>query len=186
MVYTGQIFGQAFRGTGLLQLLLSSVESIVPANDTKARALALTGVVGEFIGAFNGFATYPVTIPGLVALGFDGVRAVTAYLVYFAWQEALVSLFIAANISSIATHLPVEAIARLIGLFSIPLVLVSLLGFLKVLGFRFFTRETQILFWILGLSNITSILLFTQLWPAYYILTLIMGSTFSLGALIVK
>jgi L-lactate permease len=69
VLYTGQIFGQAYRNTGLLEILLESVQSIVPSWDQEGRAVALVTVVGGFIAAFNGFATYPVTIPGLVDLG---------------------------------------------------------------------------------------------------------------------
>jgi lactate permease len=178
VLYTGQIFGQAFRTTGLLRVLLDSVESILPAQDKEGRAVALVSVVGGFIGAFNGFATYPVTIPGLVELGFDGVSAVTAYLVYFSWSVPFVSLFIAANISNAATHLPVADIARIIGLLSVPLVFISLVGFFKILKFRFFARETQTLLWLLWLGNVAA-----QVWPALYILSLIVGACFSLGLL---
>lgn len=185
VLYTGQIFGQAYRSTGLLQTLLTSVESILPARDKEGRAVALVTVVGGFIGAFNGFATYPVTIPGLVELGFGGTQAAAAYLVYFSWSVPFVSLFIAANISNVATHLPIPEIAQVSGILAIPLVFVSLFGFLRILGFRFLERETQILFWLLGASNIAGIVLFTQIWPAYYILTLISGSAISLVALYV-
>jgi hypothetical protein len=64
VLYTGQIFGQAYRSTGLLAVLLESVGSIVPAHDKEAKALALVVVIGGFIGAFNGFAVYPVAFPG--------------------------------------------------------------------------------------------------------------------------
>jgi hypothetical protein len=185
VLYTGQIFGQAYRTTGLLQVLLDSVQSILPPDDQRGRAAALTGVIGGFIGTFNGFATYPVTVPGLTALGFGGVDAVVAYLVYFSWQEALVSLFIAANISNAATHLPVADIAHVIGWFTIPLIFICLLGFFKVLGFAFFERRTQTLFWTLGLSNTAAVVIFTQIWPALYILTLIASAAFSLVALYV-
>ncbi len=180
VVYTGMIFGQAYRTTGLLRVLLDSVESIFPARDKEGRAIALVAVVGGFIGAFNGFATYPVTIPGLVELGYDGVHAIAAYLVYFAWSVPFVSLFIGANIANAATQLPIADIAAASGLFAIPLVFISLAGFLKILGFRFFERETQILFWLLGLGNSLGIVLFCLIWPAYYILTLIASSAFSL------
>lgn len=183
VVYTGMIFGQSYRSTGLLRGLLNSVETIFPAHDREGRAIALVAVVGGFIGAFNGFATYPVTIPGLVELGFDGVRAVTAYLIYFAWSIPFVSLFIGANIANAATHLPIQQIAAASGLFGIPLVFVSVAGFLKTLGYRFFERETQILFWLLGVGNSLGILLFCILFPSYYILTLITASAISLALL---
>lgn len=180
VVFTGMIFGQSYRSTGLLRALLDSVESIFPAHDTEGRAIALVAVVGGFIGAFNGFATYPVTIPGLVELGFDGVHAITAYLVYFSWSIPFVSLFIGANIANAATHLPIEQIASASGMFGIPLVFISLAGFLKILGFSFFERKSQILFWLLGIGNSLGIVLFCLIWPTYYILTLITSSAISL------
>jgi hypothetical protein len=163
-----------------LRVLLDSVESLVPARDKEGRAIALMAIVGGFIGAFNGFATYPVTIPGLVELGFGGVQAIAAYLVYFAWSIPFASMFIGANIANAATQLPIADIAAASGLFAIPLVFISLAGSLKILGFRFFEFETQVLFWLLGIGNSLGIVLFCLVWPAYYILTLIAGSAFSL------
>jgi L-lactate permease len=180
VLYTGQIFGQAYRATGLLQVLLESVQSIVPADDKEGRAVALVTVVGGFIGAFNGFATYPVTIPGLVALGYDGIHAVTAYLVYFSWSVPFASMFIGANIANAATHVPVPQIAQYVGLLCVPLIFISLIGFFRILGFRFFHRETQELFWLLGLGNSLAVILFTLVWPHYYLLTLVAAAVFSL------
>lgn len=183
VLYTGQIFGQAYRSTGLLAVLLESVGSIVPAHDKEAKALALVVVIGGFIGAFNGFAVYPVAIPGLVALGFDSVPAITSFLVYFSWPQPFVSLFIVPNISNVATGVPVADIVRAAGFVAIPLVFVSLLGFVKLLGFRFFVRKTQFLFWSTGLSNTAALILFTQIWPDYGILMLISGAAISLAVL---
>jgi lactate permease len=185
VLYTGQIFGQAYCSTGLLAVLLHSVGSLVPAHDKQAQALALVVVIGGFIGAFNGFAVYPVAIPGLVELGFDAVAAITSFLVYFAWPQPFVSLFIVPNISNVATHVPIPDIARAAGIAGIPLVFVSILGFIKLLGFRFFTARTQFLFWSMSLSNIAALILFTQLWPQYGILTLIAGAAISLAVLYV-
>jgi L-lactate permease len=183
VLYTGQIFGQAYRSTGLLAVLLSSVGSLVPAHDKQAQALALVVVIGGFIGAFNGFAVYPVAIPGLIELGFDSVATITSFLVYFAWPQPFVSLFIVPNISNVATHVPIPEIARAAGIVGIPLVFVSILGFLKLLGFRFFTPRTQFLFWSMSLSNVAALILFTQIWPQYGILTLIAGAGISLVVL---
>ena len=185
VLYTGQIFGQAYRSTGLLAVLLKSVGSILPAHDKQGPGALLVVVIGGFIGAFNGFAVYPVAIPGLVALGFDSVEAITSFLVYFAWPQPFVSLLIVPNISNVATHVPIPDIVRAAGWVAIPLVFVSLLGFLKLLGFRFFTTRTQFLFWSLGLSNTVALLLFTQVWPEYGILILVAGATLSLGVLYV-
>ena len=183
MLYTGQIFGQSYRNTGLLQVLLESVQSILPKRDQEGRAVALVSLISGFIGAFNGFATYPVTIPGLIELGFDGVQSSTSYLAYFSWTLPFNSLFIAPNISNIASGVPVIDIVRVAGLLSIPLVFVSALAFLKILHFRFFAWKSQVLFWVVGLSNALAIVLFTQIWPAYYILMLIAGAAFTLMGL---
>jgi lactate permease len=183
VLYTGQIFGQAYRSTGLLEILLESIRSMLPSRDVEGRSVALVTLVAGFIGAFNGFATYPVTIPGLVDIGFDGVQATTSYLVYFSWTIPFNSLFIAPNISYAASHVPVVDIVRVAGLLSIPLVLLSLLGFLKILGFCFFAWKTQALFWITGLANVIAIVLFTQVWPSYYILMMIGGAVISLAGL---
>jgi lactate permease len=185
VLYTGQLFGQAYRSTGLLEILLESIRSMLPSRDVEGRSIALVTLVAGFIGAFNGFATYPVTIPGLVDIGFDGVQATTSYLVYFSWTIPFNSLFIAPNISNAASHVPVVDIVRVAGLLSIPLVLLSLLGFLKLLGFRFFAWKTQVLFWTTGLANVISIVLFTQVWPSYYILMMIGGAVISLAGLYV-
>ena len=183
VLYTGQIFGQAYRSTGLLAILLGSVGSILPAHDKQAKALALVVVIGGFIGAFNGFAVYPVVIPGLMELGFGSVPVITSFLVYFAWPQPFVSLFIVPNISYAASGVPIVDIVRAAGFVGIPLVFVSLLGFMKLLGFRFFTGKTQFLFWSLGLSNAIALILFTQIWPEYGILTLISGAAISLAVL---
>jgi hypothetical protein len=169
----------------LLAVLLESVGSIVPARDKEARALALVVVIGGFIGAFNGFAVYPVVIPGLVELGFGSVPVISSFLVYFAWPQPFVSLFIVPNISNVASHVPIIDIVRAAGFVAIPLVFVSLLGFMKLLGFRFFTKKMQFLFWSLGLSNTAALIVFTQIWPEYGILTLISGAAISLAVLYV-
>jgi lactate permease len=185
VLYTGQIFGQAYRTTGLLAILLRSVGSILPEREKEAQALALVVVIGGFIGAFNGFAVYPVAVPGLIELGFNSLQAVTSFLIYFGWTQPFVSLFIVPNISNVASHVPVVDIVRVAGLMAIPLVFVSLLGFLKVLGFRFFAAKTQFLFWGMWLSNTISIILFTQIWPAYGVMMLISGAALSLVVLYV-
>src|SRR5258708_24423809 len=83
VLYTGQIFGQAYRSTGLLEILLESIRSMLPRRDVEGRSVALVTLVAGFIVAVNGFATYPVTIPGLVDIGFDCLQASTGYLADF-------------------------------------------------------------------------------------------------------
>jgi L-lactate permease len=185
VLYTGQIFGQAYRSTGLLKVLLDSVGSILPPDDKEARALALVVVIGGFIGAFNGFAVYPVAIPGLVALGFDSVQVIKGFLVYFAWPQPFVSLFIVPNISNVATHVPIVDIVRAAGFVAIPFVFVSIFGFMKLLGSSFSSGRTQFLFWSMGLCNTAALIVFTQVWPEYGILMLIAGAALSLGVLYV-
>src|SRR5260370_33561228 len=85
VLYTGQIFGQADRSTGLLEILLESIRSILPRQDQEGRSVALVTLVSGFIGAVNGFATYPVTLPGLVEIGFDGGQATPSHPCSFAW-----------------------------------------------------------------------------------------------------
>ncbi len=86
---------------------------------------------------------------------------------YFSWTLPFNSLFIAPTISNAASGVPVEmgeSCAVVLSLLSIPLIFLSLLGFLKILGFRFFEWETQILFWSMGLGNAIAVILFTQVW----------------------
>ena len=80
---------------------------------------------------------------------------------------------------------PIVDIVRVSGLLNIPLVFLSLLGFLKVLKFNFWEWKTQILFWSMGLGNTIAIVLFTQVWPEYFIVMLMAGATISLACLYV-
>ena len=76
-------------------------------------------------------------------------------------------------------------IVRSAGLLSIPLVFVSLLGFSKFWDSVFGSGETQVLFWMMGLGDTLAIILFTQIWPAYYLLMLVTAAAFSLGSIYV-
>jgi L-lactate permease len=183
VLYTGQVFGQSYRSTGLLSVLLDSVGSLLPQQDKEAKALSLVVVIGGFIGAFNGFAVYPVAIPGLIALGFDSVQVIKAFLVYFAWPQPFVSLFIVPNISNVASHVPIPEIVRAAGFVAIPFIFVSIFGFMKLLGSNFSSGRTQFLFWSMGLSNTIALVVFTQVFAEYGILTLIAGASLSLGVL---
>jgi len=178
VLYTGQIFGQNIRSTGILKVMLDTLGKLHPSK--AGRAVSLSSVVGGFVGAFNGFATYPVTIPGLVELGISGMRAAVGYLVYFSWSIAFVSLFIAATIASRASGLPIAEIAQVMGLFTIPLVVVSVIGFFRIMKFDLGKKENLSLALIVMVGNIAAIVLFTQVFTEYYILTLIASSTFCL------
>lgn len=97
--------------TGALNMLLNTLDQVLPSKTGKA--VTLCSVVGGYLGAFNGFATYPVTIPGLVRQGIDGFRAAVGYLVYFSWSIAFVSLFIAATIASALQNYLLKESSRL-------------------------------------------------------------------------
>lgn len=177
VLWTGQIFGQCFRTTGCLQVLLKALSRVLPT--TEGKAITLCSVVGGYLGAFNGFATYPVTIPGLVNLGIDGMRAAIGYLVYFSWSVAFVSLFIGATVAATMTKVPIEQIANVMGLLTIPLVVVSVVGFFKIMNFDMHKQDNKMIMLITIVSNIAAIYIFTQVIPSLYILTLIAGATFS-------
>jgi lactate permease len=180
LLWSGQIFGHAFRATGLIPVLLESFGSILPTKDRQGRALTMVALLSGFVGTFNLYAVYPVAIPGLAELGFGGVEAATGYLIYASWCIPFAGLFIGAVIASAATNVPVSEIAHASGLLTIPLVFVSIFGAFRILGFRFFARESQILYWLLSLSNVAGVVLFTQIWPRYHNLTLMSGATIAL------
>lgn len=183
LLWSGQIFGQTFRATGLIPVLLDSFGSLSPARDRQGRALTMVTLLSGFVGTFNLYAVYPVAIPALAELGFDGIQAAAGYLIYASWCIPFAALFIGAVIASTATGLPVSEIARASGLLAIPLVFVSVYGTYRILGFRFLERGSQALFWIVSLSNVVGIVLFTQLWPQYHELTLMAGGLIALPLL---
>ncbi|WP_433966497.1 hypothetical protein [Tunturiibacter gelidiferens] len=120
LLWSGQIFGQTFRATGLIPVLLDSFGSLSPLSDRRGRALTLVTLLSAFVGTFNLYAVYPVAIPALAELGFDGVQAAAGYLIYASWCIPFAALFIGAVIASTATGLPVAEIARASGLLTIP------------------------------------------------------------------
>jgi lactate permease len=183
LLWSGQIFGQTFRATGLIPVLLDSFGSMSPAGDRQGRALTMITLLSGFVGTFNLYAVYPVAIPALAELGFDGIQAAAGYLIYASWCIPFAALFIGAVIASTATGLPISEIARASGLLTIPLVFVSVYGTYRILGFRFLERGGQTLFWIVSLSNVAGIVLFTQCWPQYHELTLMAGGLIALPLL---
>ena len=181
VLWTGQIFGQCFRSTGALKTLLNTLNRILPTRTGKS--VTLCSVVGGYLGAFNGFATYPVTIPGLVNLGISGFKAAVGYLVYFSWSIAFVSLFIAANIASTVTKLPIESIVQTMGLLTLPLIIISVIGFFRILNFSLKDKDNLAIAILTIIGNMLAGILFTQIFPGLYILTLIAAATFCLIAL---
>lgn len=180
LLWSGQIFGQTFRATGLTPALLDSFSAVVPTKDRQVRALTMITLLSAFVGTFNLYAVYPVAIPALADLGFGGVASAAGYLIYASWCIPFAALFIGALVASAATGLPVDRIAGASGLLAIPLVFVSMVGTYRILGFRFRTRQSQTLFWMLCLSDIAGLILFTQVWPRYHELTLMSGGVIAL------
>ncbi|MBQ3386579.1 MAG: hypothetical protein IJG53_04570, partial [Eggerthellaceae bacterium] len=66
----GQLFGVAFRTTGLLKLMIGVIGHLVPSKE--GRSFALVSIITSAVGAFNGYATFPVLIPGLKEMGYPG------------------------------------------------------------------------------------------------------------------
>ena len=180
LLWSGQIFGYAFRATGLISVLLESFGSIWPAKDKQGRGLTMIALLSGVVGTFNLYAVYSVAIPGLAEFGFDGVQSAAGYLTFVSWCIPFAAWFIGAEVASAATGVPVSAIAHASGLLAIPLVFVSLFGTFRILGIRFFGRQGQILFWLFSLSNVAGLVLFTQIWPQYHNLTLMSGATITL------
>ncbi len=154
VLYTGQIFGQAYRSTGLLAVLLNSVGSLVRRTINRRKRWRWSSSSAASSARSTASPSIRWPFPGLDRIGLRQCRAITSFLVYFAWPQPFVSLFIVPNISNVATHVPIPDIARAAGMVGIPLVFVSILGFIKLLGFRFFAARTQFLFWSMSLSNV--------------------------------
>ena len=175
---TASVWGNiTIRSTGALNMLLNTLDQVLPSKTGKA--VTLCSVVGGYLGAFNGFATYPVTIPGLARQGIDGFRAAVGYLVYFSWSIAFVSLFIAATIASSVTKLPIEGIVQTMGLLTLPMIIVSVVGFFKILDFDLKNSDNRNIACLTIAANMSAVILFTQIFPRLYILTLIAAATLS-------
>jgi lactate permease len=178
VLWTGFIFRQMYTNTGLLQRLVDVLDSLFKSSWGKA--LTLSGVVGGLIGAFNGFATYPVTIAGIKELGYKSWRAATGYLVFFSSSLAFVSLWIAAHIAEVGSHLPIHDLVPYMGAFSIPLVFLTAFGFAHILEINLREGHNLALLILTALGSITGIVIFTLIIPALYLLTLIGSSMFIL------
>jgi L-lactate permease len=178
LIWAAQIFSYCYQITGLLDVLLNTLGKIMPTKEGKA--LMLVSVVGGYLGVLNGFAVAPVTIPGMKKLGFAGVRAIAAFLVYYSWAISYVSLFIAAHIASEVTQIPIEEIAQVMGLVSLPLCVLSTIAFCKMLDFNFREKNNLALATITISSNMLGLIIFTQIVPSLYILTLVASATFCL------
>lgn len=183
LIWAGQMFGYIYRRTGLMKVLLDSIESIFPRGNREGRAVTLIAPLSGLLTNLHGFAAYPLVIPGLVDLGFDRVGAASATLVYMSWSLGFGGLFIGAIIANAATNIPIEQIAHAAGIFGMPLVLTCTYSAFHMLGFKFWKLESQILFWTVSISYILGLVLFTQIWPSLYLLALFAGTGFAIAGL---
>lgn len=147
--------------------------------------MALLSPIAGVFANFEGRAAYPVIVPGLVELGFEPVQASAAALVYMTWVMPFASLMIGAIIANIATHVPIPEIAVAVGQFAIPQIFLCTYATFKILGFKFFTRHSQLLFWLTTLPYAAGIFAFTEIWPQYYALSLIVGAALNIACLYV-
>ena len=72
VLWTGQIFGQCFRSTGALNMLLNTLDQVLPSKTGKA--VTLCSVVGGYLGAFMGL---PLTL-----------------LLYQDWSDRVLTVFV--------------------------------------------------------------------------------------------
>lgn len=184
LLWSGQLFGQVYHATGLIGVLLESLESLLPARDRDRRALAMISLSTGFVATFNGYACYGVAIPGLRALGFEAAQSAVAYLVYVTWSVPFSGMLVGTIVGSTATHVPMSEIVRASGLLDIPLVLVAYYATCRILRISLTDRRNATLFGILTACNVAAIVVCTQLFPHLYILTLMTGGVLSLAALL--
>lgn len=183
ITFTAQIFGYCYRKTGLMRVMLDSIGELLPKSDVGGHALALLGPVSGVFSNFEGRASYPVTVPGLVELGYDPVRACGAALVFVTWIMPFQGLMIGAIIANMATHVPIPEIAVSVGQFAIAEIFLCTYATFRILGLSFFSRESQVYFWITTLPYVVSVFAFTQVWPQFYALGLIVGAALNVACL---
>ncbi len=170
VIWTGMIFGIMYRETGLLRRLLDVLHSVIHSG--WGLVASLVGVIQGILGAFNGFAVYPIAIPGIKELGYEPWRSATGYLVLASWTIPLVSLWIAGSLASAASHIPVPTMAPFVGMITIPLIFIAVFGGMKILNIKF-NRENLTVSALYIISGIIGIVIFSILIPSAYLLTLI-------------
>ena len=183
VTFTAQIFGFCYRQTGLMRIMLDSIGSLFPKHEVEGRAFALLSPISGVFANFEGRAAYPVIVPGLVELGYSPVQASAAALVFMTWVMPFASFMIGAIIANMATHVPIPVIAVAVGQFAIPQIFLCTYATFKILGFKFFTRESQAMYWVTTLPYVVAIFLFTEIRPQYYALGLIVGALLNIACL---
>ncbi|MEM0149328.1 MAG: hypothetical protein QXW10_00315 [Candidatus Micrarchaeaceae archaeon] len=182
VIWTGMIFGIMYRETGLLGRLLDVLRQVIHTG--WGLVASLGGVVQGILGAFNGFAVYPIAIPAIKDLGYEPWRSATAYLVLASWTIPLVSLWIAGSLATAATHIPIAVMAPYVGIITIPLIFVSVFGGMRLLGEKF-DRQNMAIASIYIISAIISLIIFAILIPQAYLLTLIVSGLLTLVLLVI-
>ncbi|HUN99705.1 MAG TPA: hypothetical protein VMU69_26175 [Bradyrhizobium sp.] len=185
ITFTAQIFGYCYRKTGLMRVMLDSISELLPRNEVTGHACALLGPVSGVFSNFEARAAYPVVVPGLVELGYNPIQASGAALVFLTWIMPFQGLMIGAIIANLATHVPIPNIATAVGQFAIPDVFLCTYATFRILDLKFFARESQIYFWMTTLPYVAAILAFTQIWPQFYALGLILGAVLNIACLYV-
>ena len=147
-------------------MLLNTLDQVLPSKTGKA--VTLCSVVGGYLGAFNGFCHLPCYY---TRTGLDRVltvfRAAVGYLVYFSWSIAFVSLFIAATIASSATKLPIEGIVQTMGLLTLPMIIVSVVGFFKILDFDLKNSDNRNIACLTIAANMSAVILLLRYFLDY-------------------
>jgi len=176
ITFTAQIFGHCYRRTGLMRVMIDSMAAMLPRGTVGGRAFALLAPVAGVFSNFEARAAYPVVVPGLVELGYSPVQACGAALVFMTWIMPFQGLMIGAIIANLATHVPIPEIAVAVGQFAIPEIFLCTFATFRILGIPFLTRDSQTFFWMTTLPYVVAILAFTQLWPQFYALGLVVGA----------
>jgi lactate permease len=176
VIWTGFLFREMYFNTGLLQRLVDVMDSLFKSSWGKA--LTLSGSIGGILGAFNGYAVYPVTITGIKELGYPAWRAAAGYLVFASWSIAFVSLWIGAQVASIGSKVPIPDMAPWMGGLAIPLVFLSSYGFAHILRIDLREAHNHMLLLLTIAGNLVGIILFAIIFPEYYLLTLVTSGVF--------
>ena len=176
VIWTGFLFREMYLNTGLLQRLVDILDSLFTSNWGKA--LTLSGTVGGLLGAFNGYATYPIAITGIKELGYSAWRSASGYLVFYSWSIPFVSLWIGAQVAHIGSKVPIIELAPYMGALALPLIVLSGYGFSKIIGINLREEHNAVLLFLTIMGNITGVLLFTLIFPRFYLITLIASGFF--------
>ena len=163
--------------------MIDSMAGLLPKGETSGQAFALMSPISGVFSNFEARAAYPVVVPGLVELGYTPVQASGAALVFMTWIMPFQGLMIGAIIANLATHIPIPNIAVAVGQFGIPEIFLCTFATFRILKIKFLTRNAQIFFWMTTLPYAFSIFLFTQVWPQYYALSLIVGAVINVACL---